>query len=344
MRLPVVALLICAFALTLQAHDFPRSESKISVQGPAVTVQLRVNLLELRDTRWAGGEVVSYQEIEERIDALYASIKSHFRVESGAGLPRTALDRYELEDGHVLRMDLSFHFDREVSDLSVTSTLDQLMQPGHLHLTSVTMAGSVQQAVLDARAPRRQFVAFRNAYWSTAWSFLRLGITHIFTGYDHIALLVGLLIGTAGVGPLAKLVTSFTVAHTITLGLATFDLVILPTRVTESLIALSIAFLAVENLSGAGVANRWRVTFLFGLAHGFGFANVLREMQLPRAGMALSLFSFNSGVEIGQLMFAAVTFWALAHAAGMWRPLRPAVSAVVGSVAVYWFVQRAFTS
>jgi hypothetical protein len=136
--------------------------------------------------------------------------------------------------------------------------------------------------------------------------------------------------------------SAFTVAHSLALALAAFDLVVLPTRVTESLIALSIVFLACENLIGAGIASRWGVTFLFGLAHGLGFANVLREMQPPRASLALSLFSFNTGVEVGQLLFVAATFWAFRRGTRMWRPLSPTLSAAVGSVAVYWFVQRAF--
>ena len=171
---------------------------------------------------------------------------------------------------------------------------------------------------------------------------------HIATGYDHLAFLLGLLIATATLRSLVKVITSFTVAHSITLALATFNVVVLPSRFTESMIAASILYVAVENLIRRRAIehhtlDRWKLTFLFGLVHGFGFSNVLREMQLPRANLALSLFSFNLGVEIGQVVFVVLLFPALEdlmHSG--WTRLRPAVSIAIGLLAAYWFVQRAF--
>jgi hydrogenase/urease accessory protein HupE len=178
----------------------------------------------------------------------------------------------------------------------------------------------------------------------TFWSFFRLGIMHIFTGYDHLAFLVGLLIVTTSLGSLVKIITSFTVAHSITLALATFNIVVLPTRLTESVIALSIVYVALENLLSMRAIQRYRVTFLFGLAHGFGFSNVLREMDLSRLHLGLSLFSFNFGVEIGQLAFVLMLFPLILYIASVgWRlQFQKAVSLVVMSLATYWFLQRAF--
>jgi hypothetical protein len=155
---------------------------------------------------------------------------------------------------------------------------------------------------------------------------------------------VGLLIGTERLRSLVKIVTSFTVAHSVTLALATFDVVVLPTRLTESLIALSIAYVAIENLLQSRVVERYRITFLFGLVHGFGFSTVLRQMQLPRRNLALSLFSFNAGVELGQLVFVAVVFPMTVYlASSAWRhSVRSAVSVGVVCLSLYWFVQRAF--
>jgi hydrogenase/urease accessory protein HupE len=178
----------------------------------------------------------------------------------------------------------------------------------------------------------------------TFWSFFRLGIMHIFTGYDHLAFLVGLLIVTTSLGSLIKIITSFTVAHSITLALSTFNIVVLPTRLTESVIALSIVYVALENLLGIRAIERYRITFLFGLAHGFGFSNVLREMELSRLHLGLSLFSFNLGVEAGQLAFVLVFFPLILYIATVsWRrQFQKAVSLVVMCLAMYWFVQRAF--
>jgi HupE / UreJ protein len=139
-------------------------------------------------------------------------------------------------------------------------------------------------------------------------------------------------------------VTSFTVAHSITLALATFNFVNLPVRLTESLIALTIAFVAAENLFGIRAAERYQITFVFGLIHGFGFSNVLREMQLSRSHLALSLCSFNTGVEIGQILFVLAAFPLIMYLArSQWHgQIKPAVSLTVMCLAVYWFVQRAF--
>ncbi len=110
----------------------------------------------------------------------------------------------------------------------------------------------------------------------------------------------------------------------------------------ESLIALSIVWVAVENLLLDRLGRRWRMTFLFGLVHGLGFSNVMRDLELPRASLALSLFTFNVGVEIGQLIFVVVTFPLMYRLLGTrWHPrLALACSSVVLCLGVYWFVQR----
>ena len=118
----------------------------------------------------------------------------------------------------------------------------------------------------------------------------------------------------------------------------------MPQRLTESLIALSIVYVAAENLLRSKAIERYRITFLFGLIHGFGFSTILRDMQLPRGNLALSLFSFNAGVELGQLAFVAVVFPVTLYlASSRWRAgVMSAVSFVVVCLSTYWFVQRAF--
>jgi hypothetical protein len=119
--------------------------------------------------------------------------------------------------------------------------------------------------------------------------------------------LLGLLLPGGGLLSLFKIVTAFTLAHSVTLALAVLDLVHLPDRLVESVIALSIAFIAAENLfPRATIARRWVVSFAFGLVHGFGFSSALRELGLPSQGLALSLLGFNLGVEAGQAMVVAL--------------------------------------
>jgi hypothetical protein len=217
------------------------------------------------------------------------------------------------------------------------------MPAGHQHMMNVRLNGNVHEAVLDSRTQEATFSGVKATNMQTVWRFVRLGVEHIFTGYDHLAFLLGLLVATATLGSLVKIITSFTIAHSITLALATFNVIMLPSRLTESLIAVSIAYVAAENLLDFRVMKRYYITFFFGLIHGFGFSSVLREMDLPRSSLALSLFSFNAGVELGQITFVLLIFPLVQDlVTSGWKQLKPAVSIAVGCLAVYWFVQRAF--
>jgi len=145
-------------------------------------------------------------------------------------------------------------------------------------------------------------------------------------------------------GPLVKIVSAFTVAHSITLILAALEIVSLPTRWVEAGIALSIAYVALENFWIRGASHRWMLTFAFGFVHGFGFANVLRDLGLPSQGLVPSLLAFNVGVEIGQVVIVAILLpgilWAAKH--GHQQRLVQVASAVILLFGVGWFVERVF--
>ena len=146
---------------------------------------------------------------------------------------------------------------------------------------------------------------------SNSESFLRflvLGIEHILTGYDHLAFLLAVLLTGGSLLSNARIITSFTIAHSLTLALATFGVVTLPPAIVEPLIAASIVFVGVENLVRRQVARRWLVTFGFGLIHGLGFASILRELGIGAMGVhgAIPLLSFNLGVEVAQISLAAL--------------------------------------
>jgi len=176
-------------------------------------------------------------------------------------------------------------------------------------------------------------------------SFVLLGIEHILGGWDHLLFLLGLLLRGGGWVSLAKIITAFTLAHSVTLALAVLDLVALPDRLVEAVIALSIAFVAAENLFlSPVVSRRWLVSFGFGLVHGFGFSSALRELGLPTQGLLLSLFGFNAGVEIGQAVVVAMALPALALLRDTrWeRRMIWSSSLAILLVGVVLFVERAF--
>ena len=183
--------------------------------------------------------------------------------------------------------------------------------------------------------------------WAVVRRFVREGMHHIFIGPDHILFVVGLLLLGGDLKRLARIVTAFTVAHSVTLALATLGIVTPPARIVEPLIALSIVVVGAENLLGDGRRDlRTWLAFGFGFVHGFGFASVLRELSLPREALAAALVSFNVGVELGQMAIVL----AVAPLLGLLRARRPALSRPVlawGSAVVIvagsgWFVQRVF--
>lgn len=174
--------------------------------------------------------------------------------------------------------------------------------------------------------------------------FLRLGIEHIWIGIDHILFLVALLLVGGRFLDLVKIVTSFTLAHSITLALAATRVITPPAVFIESLIALSIVYVAVENIARKRVEHRWVITALFGLIHGFGFANVLRELALPTQGFVSALLLFNLGVEIGQVSIVAL-LWPLILLIGRIPHgvlVRRGLSLVVALIGFGWFLERAF--
>ncbi len=173
--------------------------------------------------------------------------------------------------------------------------------------------------------------------------FTRLGVAHIFLGYDHICFLLALLV-VSRFRELVKIVTSFTVAHSHTLILASMGVARLPSRFVECAVAATIVYVAAENFWRKSMSHRWMLTFGFGLIHGFSFATVLAELGLPAIGRVRCLLAFNVGVEIGQLAIVCGAF-PLLVLLGRWRYGQRAtavVSIAVGLFGLGWFIERAF--
>jgi hydrogenase/urease accessory protein HupE len=180
------------------------------------------------------------------------------------------------------------------------------------------------------------------------------GIEHIFLGYDHVAFLIAIVLWARRLWPVIKIVTAFTLAHSVTLSLAALQIVVIPSTIVEPAIAASIVFVALENFFSRNVDGRWRVTFAFGLIHGFGFASALQEFGLPANAVVPALASFNIGVEIGQVAIVSIVVPVLIGidrllAADRAHPMRAtplvyALSAVITVLGSYWFLMRVFVA
>jgi hydrogenase/urease accessory protein HupE len=174
-----------------------------------------------------------------------------------------------------------------------------------------------------------------------------LGFTHILpNGFDHVLFVVGIFLLTSRWRSIVAQVSAFTIAHSITLGLTMYGIVSVPGRIVEPMIALSIAYVAIENLFLAELRS-WRLAlvFSFGLLHGMGFAGVLRDLGLPRASYLTALVTFNSGVEAGQLSVIAlasvVCFYRWRYPAGYRRLVVLPASLIIALTGLFWTVQRA---
>jgi hydrogenase/urease accessory protein HupE len=186
--------------------------------------------------------------------------------------------------------------------------------------------------------------------WQVARTYFTTGIEHILFGYDHLFFVVSLVLLLSGAWTIAKAVTAFTVAHSITLIGTTLGMIGLPQRPVESAIALSIMFLAVEIVKKEPGRPRlseripWVVAFLFGLLHGFGFAGALKEIGLPESDVPTALLTFNLGVEAGQLIIVAASIAVLAllrrFMAPVMRPVILTATYAIGIIASSWFIAR----
>ena len=235
--------------------------------------------------------------------------------------------------------------------------LDDLAR-GHRHIARAVTSGATHDEVLhgdertltiapdgDARSPGAAPEANRDEseHGTGAWSFFKMGIEHILTGYDHLVFILGLVLARARLRSLLTIVTAFTIAHSITLALAALNVWAPSPRFVEPAIALSIAYVGVENFFVKDASKRWRITFPFGLVHGFGFAGALQEIALPRSAVPTALVSFNLGVEGGQLAVLALLLPLVLFLRGTtWFEPRGArlVSGAVAVAGGVWFVAR----
>ena len=213
-------------------------------------------------------------------------------------------------------------------------------------------SGELEQALLRPSSPTYDIAGTRGTL-EVAADYARLGVEHILLGFDHLLFVLGLLLLVRRVGPLIGTVTALTLAHSLTLALATLGVVHVPSAPVEAAIALSIAYLAAEVLHvrqgrpGLTARMPWLVAFAFGLLHGLGFAGALREVGLPEHEIPTALLFFNVGVEIGQLLLIGACL-GLARAARQvqlrtpgWAPAVPAYA--IGSLAALWSIERAIS-
>ena len=362
----IAACLLSLMAASAQAHIASSGFLSLKVDGKRVEGALE---LSVRDAEIAVGldsnhdGSVTWGEARAAAGALRRYVHEHLTLgtsQAPCTLSYGALQVTERADGNYLWLPLSAACTVAVQRLDIGYRLLDTEDPSHRGLLTLVGAGTVQTAVLGGGRVTQSFDLSRPSAWTAFVEYLQAGVWHIWSGIDHLLFLLSLLlpavllrrdrhwVAVPQAAPallnILKVVTAFTLAHSITLSLAAFDVIRLPTRLTESVIAASIIVAALNNVFPLVTEARWRIAFAFGLLHGFGFATVLSEMGLPRGARLVSLVAFNLGVEAGQLavVLAVMPLAYLLRSTRFYRGgLMPWGSTAIAGLALVWLVQRA---
>ena len=347
-----LALGLFALARPASAHPVPFSYLDVQLQKLQIDVSLVVHMFDLaHDLQVNPAErLLEPAVVSEREGAIRSLLAPRLELRADGQLlrPEWAAPPEILRERQSLRLHLRY----AVPSAPGTVAVDTVMFPyDPQHQTFVNMYEGetlTSQMILDDKHPHLEYFAgTRQGVFAVLKKFIPAGIHHILIGPDHLLFLVGLLLLGGTFRQLLFVVTGFTVAHSITLSLAALNIVTPPARLIEPAIALSIVYVGADNILARGGRDvRVWIAFTFGFIHGFGFANVLREMDLPTRALGWSLFAFNFGVEIGQMLvvvLVASVFQAL-RSRSEWagRHLAFAGSVVVILAGAFWFVQRVF--
>ena len=355
-------LMLCM--LPAQAHKPSDSYLTLNVAGSQVTGQWDIAL---RDLDFAlnldqnGDGELTWDEVRAQHGAIAAYALGRLELSNaGVACPVTAGE--QLIDNHtdgaytVLRFSAACA--GKIASLGVGYRLFAELDPQHKGLLKLVSEGATSTAIFSPENPRQALSLQAASKWRQFADYVKNGVWHIWIGFDHILFLLSLLLPAvlmqrlpaqeqsfrAASIDVLKVVTAFTLAHSITLTLASLHVLSLPSRWVESAIALSVVVAALNNIFPIFRGRRPLAAFAFGLIHGFGFASVLADLGLPQGALALSLAGFNVGVELGQLAIVAVflPLAFLSRKTWFYRQVMTTGSALIALVAMVWLVERAF--
>jgi hypothetical protein len=355
----VRALLVLLALLSGAANAHKPSDSYLAFEAKPAGIQGQWDIA-LRDLEYAigldanGDGAITWGELRAKESAVAAYAFARIALSASGqacSLKPAGLQFDEHSDGGYAV--LQFAVRCPPGDLAVSYSLFADLDPTHRGLLRASLGKDTVTAVLGPDRPQIVLKSEGRSRGEQFADYAREGVWHIWIGFDHILFLVSLLLPAVFVASrfapvfwdVFRIVTAFTVAHSITLSLAALSVITLPSRLVESAIALSVLLAALNNLWPVVTRKRWLVAFAFGLIHGFGFASVLADLGLPQDALLLALVGFNLGVEAGQLAIVAA-FLPVAYALhATWFYRRMVVvggSAAIAVAAAIWMLERAF--
>jgi hydrogenase/urease accessory protein HupE len=336
-RISKLVMLVCVvllFSVTALAHDPGLSAAEVRILSDRIVAEVSFAPLDLQRLQHVG----SNDYIAEHL----------LIIKSDQEILKLRNFSVQATDANSIHFILEFP-NSHAAELHLSAIALEHLPRGHKQFLSVRdrEGNPLTERMLSAESKDLTITLQTNSA-SNSEGFLRflvLGIEHILTGYDHIAFLLAVLLTGGTLFSNARIITSFTIAHSLTLALATFGIVTLPPTIVEPLIAASIVFVGIENLVRRQLAKRWLVTFGFGLIHGLGFASILRELGIGAMGVqgAIPLLSFNLGVELAQISIAALILplvWKLQQRPAFMLKHVPALSLLITLAGLYWLLAR----
>lgn len=365
LRLAVSCALLLSLTTQAQAHKPSDSYLSLTVNGERIEAQWDISL---RDLDYAVGldgnndRKVTWGELRSQHSKIANYVLPRLKVRAEADLCPPKVTGHSVDhhaDGGYAVLQFALTCIKEPKTLDVDYNLFFDLDPTHRGLLRLEYKDQTQTAIFSPdQASQRLELAHVNP-WHQFLDFGHEGIWHIWMGFDHILFLILLLMpavlirekgrwqGVLGFRPafwdVLKIVTAFTVAHSITLSFATLGLVQLPSRWVESAIAASVILAALNNIIPFFKGRLWTVAFVFGLIHGFGFASVLMDLSLPKSALLLALVGFNVGVEVGQLVivsaFVPLAF-GMRHSWFYQRMTLALGSLLIMTVASIWLLER----
>jgi hydrogenase/urease accessory protein HupE len=352
-QLAITFLLVLSTFTLAQAHDPGLSAAQIRLSENELSGRLtfaRSDIEKLVQTDANGDGKLSSEEFAKAQPKLQALAGRAFEIRFDEQTVAARDVKVSVDESDAVHFDFVLPLATNYKVLNLRSNIIASLSQGHRqYFTLLNEEGQkLNEQMLDARNSAVEIdlqTLTTKGRPQSFGQFLLLGIEHILTGYDHLAFLFALLLLGGKFSDAAKIITSFTLAHSITLALATFNLVGLSPSIVEPLIAVSIIYVGLENIFRREMKRRWLLTFGFGLIHGLGFATVLRELGIgASAGQTiLPLLSFNLGVEMGQIAIAALILpliWKLRERNTFALRYVPACSVLLVLLGGYWFVQR----
>ncbi|MGE6487368.1 HupE/UreJ family protein [Paenisporosarcina sp. NPDC076898] len=354
--------------LKVDAHAYSASYTSIDIQESRTELTFTIDSLSLielvEDVDVNGNEKIGKKELKKAEHHLEELISETLVIDKNNTELHASLEKTEIKEIDNTEF-IRFHFAYEGFQPGDTLTLMDGFYvddsaTNYINLVSSSYYGETSETVIQGnertwtklitevqmeQGSENASAGTHSTDQDSSWlAFFKLGAMHILTGYDHLLFLFALLLRKQTLKQYIAIVTAFTIAHSITISLSVLGMISLPSLFVEAVIALSIIYVALENIFRKEVKHRWGLTFGFGLIHGLGFASILKEMNLPSNRLFTALFNFNIGIEVVQILLVLALLPLLNY---MQKQKYARQFVTYGSVLIalmggYWLIERLF--